>query len=635
MAQRPEDPKPEDQTEGKEAAETENQDGAAASQGGEAEVAGTETPSADASGSDDADSDASDGAAERIIAQFGGIRPMAHKLEVPVTTVQGWKKRGVIPEPRHAEIRQAAEARGIELDADVLRLAAGQDEAAAGTQATTDAQAPDGASDGTAEDASARDGELTQDSGTTAPAETTAAAGEPSPPVEDPLSGRPSSVGDNERSAAATAAAATVPVAPDQPSPSRSQGGGGWGAALVAVAAAIIAILVPLWGPTVLPSLWAPTDAGAVIAELQSQGALPDVDAAISPVQTEVDALSERFEALETAGGAAGGDNPAAAAAFQALLDRVTALEAAVAEVSVDTVDDRVTALEGAFAAASANEVDPAVVEALQARVDAVAADLAALNGAVDSVSGAMPDVAAALSPVVSRIDAHDTGIAAAQAAAASAQTAADAADGAIDALSGRVSAVEAVANRVAAGLDEEQALSIAFGQFREDVATDSSFAVSYATLANLLADHPDLAATLAPLSDRAASGIATRAALASQFPDLANEVLIADRTTSDPSDLDIMIENLQSLVTIRRAPDLSAGDRPSQVLSRAEFHVRNGDLAEAIAEMAALEGRAGEAAAAWIGEVRARLDADAALDAIGRIIIERLAAGAETGEAQ
>ncbi len=57
-----------------------------------------------------------DNPAERIIARFGGIRPMAHKLNVPVTTVQGWKKRGAIPEVRHDDIRAAAVAHGIELD---------------------------------------------------------------------------------------------------------------------------------------------------------------------------------------------------------------------------------------------------------------------------------------------------------------------------------------------------------------------------------------------------------------------------------------------------------------------------------------------------------------------------------------
>jgi len=55
--------------------------------------------------------------AERIIAAFGGIRPMAKKLGLAVTTVQGWKDRGAIPLARMTEIRAAAQRAGIDLSA--------------------------------------------------------------------------------------------------------------------------------------------------------------------------------------------------------------------------------------------------------------------------------------------------------------------------------------------------------------------------------------------------------------------------------------------------------------------------------------------------------------------------------------
>jgi hypothetical protein len=54
--------------------------------------------------------------AEGIIDRFGGIRPMATKLAVPVTTVQGWKKRGIIPQVRHADILAAATRENIAID---------------------------------------------------------------------------------------------------------------------------------------------------------------------------------------------------------------------------------------------------------------------------------------------------------------------------------------------------------------------------------------------------------------------------------------------------------------------------------------------------------------------------------------
>jgi hypothetical protein len=59
--------------------------------------------------------DETDQPAGVIIAAFGGIRPMASKLGVPVSTVQGWKQRDTIPASRISEIRQVAAANGVDL----------------------------------------------------------------------------------------------------------------------------------------------------------------------------------------------------------------------------------------------------------------------------------------------------------------------------------------------------------------------------------------------------------------------------------------------------------------------------------------------------------------------------------------
>lgn len=53
--------------------------------------------------------------AEEIIERFGGIRPMATKMDVPVTTVQGWKKRNVIPGNRRDDVVDAAARNNIDL----------------------------------------------------------------------------------------------------------------------------------------------------------------------------------------------------------------------------------------------------------------------------------------------------------------------------------------------------------------------------------------------------------------------------------------------------------------------------------------------------------------------------------------
>lgn len=57
-----------------------------------------------------------------IIERFGGIRPMAAKVGAPVTTVQGWKKRDVIPGGRRDDVLKAANENNIDLS-DVLGTA--------------------------------------------------------------------------------------------------------------------------------------------------------------------------------------------------------------------------------------------------------------------------------------------------------------------------------------------------------------------------------------------------------------------------------------------------------------------------------------------------------------------------------
>ena len=50
-----------------------------------------------------------------IIDRFGGIRPMAKKLSVAATTVQGWKKRGAIPGARREQLEKAAKLYDLDL----------------------------------------------------------------------------------------------------------------------------------------------------------------------------------------------------------------------------------------------------------------------------------------------------------------------------------------------------------------------------------------------------------------------------------------------------------------------------------------------------------------------------------------
>ncbi len=61
---------------------------------------------------------ASESQAARIIGRFGGIRPMAAKLGVAVSTIQGWKQRGRIPAERREALLAVARRLGVPLTPD-------------------------------------------------------------------------------------------------------------------------------------------------------------------------------------------------------------------------------------------------------------------------------------------------------------------------------------------------------------------------------------------------------------------------------------------------------------------------------------------------------------------------------------
>jgi len=62
-------------------------------------------------------------AAEYVIGKFGGLTGTAKAVSKPVTTVQGWKDRGSIPQQHWRELMSAAKERGetIELEDFITR----------------------------------------------------------------------------------------------------------------------------------------------------------------------------------------------------------------------------------------------------------------------------------------------------------------------------------------------------------------------------------------------------------------------------------------------------------------------------------------------------------------------------------
>jgi uroporphyrinogen-III synthase len=323
--------------------------------------------------------------------------------------------------------------------------------------------------------------------------------------------------------------------------------------------------------------------------------------------------------------GTAGGTAPAVTAELAAIRGASREAAAALAENARRDAEaaTRLAAVEGQAAASAA----------LAARLAAAEAEIAALKNAPPQQAGGGPAVAALvdrLAKVEAALEA--AGKARGEATAAAAESdrrrveEAEKASALVAGLQGRIASLEESlkeTRKAAAASGHADALALAVGQLREALSRPSPFAAELATLEKVAGDAPALPALVAPLRAHAGKGIPTRSELFVRLPDVVDAAVAAARPTPEPGYAGRIAAKLRDFVSVRRI-DGKGSDAEARI-ARAERAAGRGDLAAAVAELAALQGGAADAVAAWLGDARARLAADDAAAALGR----RLLAGA------
>lgn len=257
-----------------------------------------------------------DTAALAMIRAFGGIRPMASKLGVPVTTVQGWKERGHIPAARSADLRAAAAIHGINLDALDLAAATSAASEVLPNAAAANVAASNKATPSTPQPTSptrpAPPAQAPHPDGRSA----AAAAAPPPKPAPAPDSKHPSA------SAPADRKQANDSAAPPAPPPRRV----GLTLALFALALAALAfaagVTLPYWGPRV----------GIVAAAPPPSADAAGLSQRIAALEHGLDAMAHRPAPQAGAGGIGGAD----AAQLATLNSEISSLKAANAQLAAE-----------------------------------------------------------------------------------------------------------------------------------------------------------------------------------------------------------------------------------------------------------------------------------------------------------
>ena len=526
---------------------------------------------------------AGSGAVDRIVERFGGIRPMAHKLDIPVTTVQGWKKRGAIPLARHADLRAAAARHAVALDDADLDAATPTEDRAAG-EATLPGTAP---ADSVILMPPATDS--VAPGGDTAAEITAKAAGSPVPEAAplplDPEAPKPDTSGtadDTATSAAANTAtngasagyakpdteparidpATLPPPYVDEPRP-----GSAFATTLSVVALLVgaAALAEPWWGPR-LPG-W-PATAGAPAAV--ATPADPALRAQVQQLTDRLGRLEERSSG-SMAGSMAGSPDGGTAA---------PPADGAGLEATIRQLSDRIDGLEKRPAGGEAPPPDPRVAT-LTERLGGIEQRLAAVAGTPQAAQDLRKD---------------------------------------LEAVKQQVTAVGQTVESRRDAATAAQALVLAAGQLRASLAAGQPFQQDLQGVRALGIGDAGVTQPLDAVAPFAAKGIPTRAQLADRFRPLASEIVRAAERGAGGNWFDQVTGKLATLVTVRRQGGGVVGTSPDAIVARAEAAMEDNNLAKAVEELSALEGPGAEAAAPWLTDAKARLAADQA----GRQLTER-----------
>ncbi len=605
--------------------------------------------------------------ASAVILLFGGIRPMAKKMGIAVTTVQGWKERDVIPSPRHDEVLRAAERHGIPLT--MADLTGEGQEGGADSHAGVPWHRPSPAPAPDAIPAAPAPTVVADQPAEVHGAETEATAEMAGPSAESP------DVQSHEADEAGEA----------EPAPAAARSPGGFGRAVRRLAAVIVVGALIVGGSVYAWWQWGGgTGTPPWIQLAQDLGLAPEP----APPPAETAAATEPVQPIEEAAAApespieetaqpemAAAETPAdsAAPAPAPAMEEEQAAARAVSEELTGDVSGLRSRLDAAVAGLQDIEAKLATIEALEARLAALeqtagataedGADpsaqavtlknledrLAALEAGGGGDSGG--ETVAQLAQRVQALEARRGGGAADELAervqALESQTgegpAPDALAQRVEALESKTdqgAAVEALDQRVAAletkpeeppaapPGSREAALVVAVGQLREALRGARPFAAELQAVQALAGDDAEFAEVLAPVAGRADRGIATLVLLRDRFRPVAGAVVQASRLPAEPRWYDKALHKMTSLASVRRTGDV-AGDGPEAIVARAELSLAKGDLPGAVEALGKLDGPAASSVGGWLEEAKSRLDAEASLKSLQALAIARLQAAA------
>jgi len=533
------------------------------------------------------------GNVEAIIAKFGGLRPMANKLDLAVSTVQGWKIRGHIPEQRHAEVLKAAKEHNIAVSAADL-LPPGEAAGDAPTEPAPSGPAPAAAAQAKGAEAKAR-------SPLPATGQRPGANGKEDaakPPAPSQAAKAPDKADEKPKETPATAQAAASAEAA-RAAQAHAQVHGRRGGFLPGLLVGALLIVGGAVAAVALRDSWMPLVAGTQTpagdtSQLQQQ--VQSLASELDTVKQQTAALSQKADSLESSISGLSGQQGGSPADITALQSSVQSLQAAGEKRAQDlaSIDRSLKAITGDGGLESKVSDLTSKADGLAVATARNEAGVANLTNEVRTVSGqvaglGVDDLRSSTAALSTKLDSLNT----------------------------RLDTVEGqVRGQVAA---ERNAMLLALGQLDDAVAAGQPYAQSLSLMSSY-ADDRAPAAAMATLQSHATSGVTTLSALRVRFKDTGDAIVAADYdATADEGLFGDVVRNLSKLVIVRSRDPNDPG--ANGVVARSEAALEAGNLAGAISEVESLEGPPAQVAASWLADAKARLAVDSALTALAKAL--------------
>ena len=502
--------------------------------------------------------------AVEIIERFGGIRPMAKKMDVAVTTVQGWKKRDVIPAGRRADVIKSAQEHDIEL-ADLLGEVANQNEGKS-------------------------------------PAESAEAVSEPAVSSVEPASIVPVSGSDKSEKKQADAVAPTsVPKAAASEKVSDK--------ALEETEKR--AVTKSVWISFILFLLAVAAIAALLWPQHKDEQRLRALEENLNQIKSDVNEvkgqqsffgtmipenLSEQLSSLQEQAGQAREQ-------IDMALTKAQEVSQDVLSNNAGTIEQRYIKLSGHVSEMVASPVLASFMSRVQS-MDSVEQGQEQFDIAMKELSAAISQASVAGAEIEGKKKAFDFSELVKNSAEQSPE-------------------VAKTFEGVPAQELKAAALLLGLSQFRSSLNRDNkAFAADLNVLMGIIGDQdPELRAAVERLAPQAEKGVLTPSGLSNEFKSIAGDAVMASLQGEDVSLQERASAKLNEVLQIEKDGELITGTETQNKIAKAESLLEAGDIESAVSTIETLDGEALAVLSPWVEKAKATLMAQDVEEQLSRVL--------------